>query len=157
MSLLPKRRREGENPLVSFRNEMNRLFDNFWTGELWPERFGFAKTFPNVEVTETDTDVIVRAEVPGLEPGDLDISVADDVLTIQGEKKEEKEESEKGATVREVHYGSFSRSIRLPSGVDVDKVDAECRKGVCKITLPKVESQKTKKIEIKGEKPGGKK
>ena len=151
MSLLPRRRKDVEaHPLVSFREEMNRLFDDFWHGDVLPERFAFAGAFPKVEVTETDEAVIVRAEVPGLEAKDVELTVVGDVLTIKGEKTEEKEEKEKDVTRREVHYGSFSRSIRLPGEVDVEKVDAECTKGVCKITLPKTAGEKPKKIEIKG-------
>ncbi|HUW58841.1 MAG TPA: Hsp20/alpha crystallin family protein [Planctomycetota bacterium] len=152
MSLIPGKRKESlEHPLVSLRDEMNRLFDSFWRGDFLPERFSFSREFPSVEVTETDDEVIVRAEVPGLEAGDLDLSITGDVLTIKGEKKEEKEEKEKESHRREVHYGSFSRSVRLPGSVDADKVTAECKKGVLKITLGKVESEKAKKITVKGE------
>ncbi|KPL01466.1 MAG: hypothetical protein AMK75_04765 [Planctomycetes bacterium SM23_65] len=152
MSLIPWKRRESlEHPLASLRDEMNRLFDSFWRGEFLPERFGFAREFPKVDVTETEDEVIVRAEVPGLEAGDIDVSIQGDVLTMKGEKKEEKEEKEKESYRREVHYGAFRRDVRLPSSVDVKKVAAECKKGVLKIKLAKIESEKTKRIEIKGE------
>ena len=153
MNLIPWRKRESmDQPLVSLRDEMNRLFDNFWHGESLPEKFGFAQGFPSVDVTETDTEVVVKAEVPGLEARDLDITVVGDVLTIKGEKKEETEEKKKEYHHKEVRYGAFSRSIQLPAGVDLDKVKAECKKGVCAVTLAKIEPEEVKKISIKGEK-----
>ena len=151
MGLIPWKKESLEHPLSSLRDEMNRLFDSFWRGEFLPERFGFTREFPKVEVTETDEEVIVRAEIPGLEAEDIDLSIQGDVLTIKGEKKEEKEEKEKESYRREVHYGAFTRGVRLPSSVDVEKVEAECKKGVLKITLGKIESEKTKKIVVKGE------
>lgn len=153
-SLIPRRKKEShEHPLLSLRDEMNRLFDSFWRGDFLPERFPFTRGFPTVEVSETDESVIVRVEVPGLEASDVDLSITGDVLTIKGEKKEEKEEKEKESYHREVRYGAFSRSIQLPSSVDPEKVKAECRKGVLRVTLSKVESEKAKKIPIQGEKP----
>jgi len=151
MSMIPKKRDYMEHPLMSLRDEMNRLFDSFWRGDFLPERFGFTRGWPKVDVTETDDSIVVRAEVPGLEAKDVDVSITGDVLTIKGEKKEEKEEKEKSTYHREVQYGSFSRSIQLPSAVDVEKVEAECKKGICTITLGKLESEKVKKITIKGE------
>jgi HSP20 family protein len=152
MSPFPLKRKESlEHPLVTLRDEMNRLFDTFWRWDLLPEPFALGRAFPNVEVTETDTEVVVRAEVPGLEAKDIDLSITGDVLTIKGERKEEKEEKEKEYYRREVHYGSFSRSVQLPSSVDVESVKAECKKGILKVTLGKVESEKVRKITIKGE------
>ena len=153
MGLIPWRRRESlEHPLVGLRDEMNRLFDSFWRGDFLPEQFPFAQNFPSVDVSETEDEIIVRAEVPGLEAEDLDLSITGDVLTIKGEKKEEKDEKEKDAHRREVRYGAFSRTVRLPGSVDVKKVNAECRKGVLKVTLGKTESEKAKTITVKGEK-----
>jgi HSP20 family protein len=153
MNLVPSKKKEMlEHPLASLKDEMNRLFDSFWRGEFLPEKFPFARTFPSVEVSETDAEVVVRAEVPGLEAKDIDLSISGDALLIQGEKKEEKEEKQKEVYRRETHYGSFSRSIPLPSGVDVEKIQAECKKGVLKVTLAKVPGEKARKIAIKGEK-----
>jgi len=153
MNLVPWKKKDVmEHPLASLRDEMNRLFDGFWRGDFLPERFTFARTFPNVEVSETDEEVVVRAEVPGLEAKDIDLSISGDSLFIKGEKKEEKEEKKKEYYHRETHYGAFSRSIPLPSTVDVEKVQAECKKGVLKITFGKVPGEKAKKITIKGEK-----
>ena len=156
MSLLPKRRESAVHPIATFREEMNRLFDSFWSGELLPEAFPFARQFPSADVTETDDSVIVTAEVPGLEAKDIDLTVTGSLLTIKGEKKEEKEAQEKNCTHREVRYGAFSRTLQLPAGVDVENVKAECRKGVLKVTLAKTEKAKARKISVKGEPPDGK-
>jgi len=154
-SLIPwKKKGALEHPVASLRDEMNRLFDSFWSGEFLPEKFPFARAFPSVDVTETEDAVVVRAEVPGLEAKDVDLSIVGDVLTISGEKKEEeKEEKEKNYTHREVRYGSFSRSLQLPASVDVENVQAECKKGVLTVTLPKTEKEKARKIAVKGDSP----
>ena len=151
-SMVPWKKKEpGEHPVMALRDEMNRLFDSFWTGEFIPERFPFAKTFPSVDVTETDEAVVVKAEVPGLEAKDVEVTLSGDVLTLRGEKKEEKDEKEKNVRHREVRYGAFTRSIQLPVPVEADQVVAECKKGVLKVTLPKVEKERPKKISVKGE------
>ena len=153
MNLVPSKKKEiMEHPLASLKVEMNRLFDSFWRGDSLPEKFPFARTFPSVEVGETDTEVVVRAEVPGLEAKDIDLSISGDTLLIEGEKKEEKEEKQKECHRSETHYGSFSRSVPLPRGVDVESVQAECRKGILKVTFGKVPGEKARKIAIKGEK-----
>ena len=142
-----------EHPVATLRDEMNRLFDSFWSGEFLPEKFPFARAFPSVDVTETADAVVVKAEVPGLEAKDIDLSIVGDVLTISGEKKQETEEKEKNYTHREVRYGSFSRSLQLPASVDVENVQAECKKGVLTVTLPKTEKEKARKIAVKGDSP----
>jgi HSP20 family protein len=93
----------------------------------------------------------VTAEVPGLDEKNLEVKLADGVLTIRGEKSEEKEDKEKAYHVSERHYGSFQRSFRLPDGVEADKVSAAFAKGVLKVTLPKslTAKQNDRKIEIK--------
>ena len=84
MGMIPKKRDYVEHPLMSLRDEMNRLFDSFWRGDFLPERFGFTREWPKVDVTETDDSVIVCAEVPGLEAKDIDVAITGDVLTIKG-------------------------------------------------------------------------
>jgi HSP20 family protein len=91
----------------------------------------------------------VKAEVPGLEPKDIDISLSDGLLTIKGEKKQEREEKEENYHLVERSYGSFARSIRLPNEVQSDKIDASYKNGVLKIVLPKSEEAKKKEIKIK--------
>ena len=106
---------------------------------------------PVVDVVEKEREYQVSAELPGLEEKDVEVSVADDMLTIKGEKKEEKEEKAKNYYLSERRYGAFQRSFRLPPGVDSAKIEANFQKGVLTVTLPKTpEAQKKeKKIEIK--------
>lgn len=149
-------RREWESPFTSLQREMNRLFDNFLGGPTlspWaPFERGPAGAFiPRVDVSETDREIKVSAELPGLDENDIDVSLTRDTLTIKGEKKEEKEEKGTDYYRMERSYGSFSRSIPLPVEVDTDKVEATFKKGVLHVTLPKTESaiEKTKKIPVK--------
>jgi HSP20 family protein len=149
-------RREWEYPFGSFQREMNKLFDDFFGGfELSPwaplERRLTAAFNPRVDVSETDKEIKVSAELPGMDDKDIDVSLTRDTLTIKGEKKEEKEEKEKDYYRVERSYGSFTRSIPLPVEVDTDKVQATFRKGVLEITLPKSAKviQETKKISVK--------
>jgi HSP20 family protein len=105
--------------------------------------------WPSVDMSETKDNFIVKAELPGLEAKDVDVSISGDVLTIKGEKKKEEEEKDEHHHSVERYYGSFQRSFRLPSNVKSDKVDATFDKGILKVTLPKVEEAKKKKIEVK--------
>lgn len=144
-SLVPWRRRD---ELTGFRREMDRLFDRFL--EDWPFRVGADGTqwAPTVDVSETTKELIVKAELPGMDPKEIDVSVRGDVLTLRGERK--KEEEKKGENFRrlERRYGAFTRSIRLPAEVDANKVSAEYKDGVLKISLPKTKEASEKKIEV---------
>ena len=135
--------------LTSIREEMNRLFDDFFAG--WPEkRRGLleGEWAPSVNVAETDENIIVTAELPGVKQDDVDITVADGVLTLKGEKKEEKEVKEKNYHRIERSYGSFQRSVSLPTGVQADKAKATYKDGVLQVTIPKTEEAKPKQIRI---------
>lgn len=129
----------------SFHDEMNRMIDNFFRRENF---FGTGWS-PNIDIAESDDDIIVKAEIPGVDPKEIDISISGDTLTIRGEKKEEKEN--KGMHYHRVErsYGSFTRTIDLPAPVMTDKVVAKDNHGVIEITLPKMEEAKTKKITVK--------
>jgi HSP20 family protein len=134
--------------LSPFRKEMDRLLDRF-SGEA-----PFARTFtemwsPSVDISETKDDFIVKAELPGLEAKDVNVSISGDVLTIKGEKKAEEEEKDEHYHCVERYSGSFQRVFQLSSGVKADKIEANFDKGVLKVTLPKVEEAKKKKIEVK--------
>jgi HSP20 family protein len=149
-------KREWEHPFSSFQREMNRLFDNMFTGfslsSSAPMERGTAQTFsPRVDVSETDKEIKVSAELPGMEEKDIDVSLTRDTLTIKGEKKGETEEKGKDYYRMERSYGSFTRSIPIPVEVDTDKVEATFKKGVLDITLPKTEKAigQTKKIAVK--------
>ena len=129
----------------SFQDEMNRVLDNFFNRE---SSHG-ADWKPVVDVAETENDIVVKAEIPGIDPKDIDISITGDKLTLKGEKKEEKENTGKCFHRVESSYGSFKRVITLPASVDVDKVTAEGKNGLLEITLPKKEESKAKKINVK--------
>ncbi len=153
-------------PLEGLRQEIDRLFDDFGIGA-WrsPFRGPFfdmdpfrrAKTafsgMPAIDVTETEKSYKVAAELPGMDEKNIEVKIANGMLTIRGEKQEEKEEEKQDYYVRERSFGSFERTFPVPDGVDLDKVDASFKKGVLTVTLPKTaEAQKAeKKITVKTE------
>jgi HSP20 family protein len=138
-----------ERQLTSFRREMDRFFDRFFEG--WPFRLRAGETVwePALDVSETPKEILVKAELPGMDPKDIDLSVRGDILTVAGERKQEKEEKSENFHRIERTYGSFSRSVQLPAEVDSGKVSATYKDGVLKITLPKTKLAATKKIEVK--------
>lgn len=141
-------------PFTFFRDEMNRLFDNFFKGfDIEPFGRKFPAFTPNIDVSETEKEVVISAELPGIEEKDIDVSLSKDAITIKGEKKEEKEEKGKSYYRMERSYGSFSRTIPLPAEIDADKTTAEFKKGVLTIKMPKTPEaiKETKKIQIKAE------
>ena len=130
------------------RRDMDRLWNSFFErGTLRSEEGG--EWLPSLDVAETKNEIVVKAEVPGLEAKDIDISLSNGLLTIKGEKKEEREEKEENYHLVERSYGSFARSIRLPNEVQSDKINASYKNGVLKIVLPKSEEAKKKEIKIK--------
>jgi HSP20 family protein len=104
---------------------------------------------PAVDLSETVDKIIIKAEIPGVDPKDINISIQDNILLVNGEKREEKEETGKSFYRIERHYGSFSRTIDLPSSVDPDKINAEYKNGVLEITMEKKEAMKPKQIPVK--------
>jgi len=145
MELVPWRPFGG---LSSFRNEMDRLWDRF------PGESPFARTFteswlPSVDISETKDNFVVKAELPGLEAKDVNVSISGDILTIKGEKKAEEEEKDEHYHRVERYSGSFQRVFQLSSGIKADKIEANFDKGVLKVTLPKVEEAQKKEIEVK--------
>ena len=104
---------------------------------------------PSVDVSETKDNFVVKAELPGLDAKDVNVSISGDMLTIKGEKKKEEEEKDEHHHYVERYYGSFQRTFQLPSSVKTDKIDATFDKGVLKVTLPKKPEAKKKEIEIK--------
>ena len=157
MALVPKKtrlpgpRRE-LGPLGALRTEMDRLFDTFvrepFGGLEWPSGWS-GKWSPAVDVAEDDKEVVVRAELPGIDPKDLDVSVVGNQVTLRGEKKESTERKEKGVLQTETRYGSFHRTIPLPEGIDTEKVDAQYANGVLTLRLAKKAPAATKRIEVK--------
>lgn len=133
--------------LASLREEMDRIWSRFF-GE-WPSTESFRGEWaPSLDVSETKDNIVVRAEVPGIDAKDIDVSLANNVLTIKGKKEQEKEEKEENYHRVERSYGSFSRSIRLPREVKSDKITASYKNGVLKITLPKAEESKEIKVKV---------
>lgn len=125
-------------PFSRLRGEIDRLFDEF--PARWP-RMQFAADFaiaaPALEMTETKTAYKVTAELPGIEPEAVEVSVEGDLLRIAGEKKSEREEDEKGYRISERSFGSFERVVRLPVAAQPEKIKARFRNGVLTITIPK--------------------
>jgi HSP20 family protein len=127
-------------------DEINRLFDLDW----WPEEGFFGGNgVPSLDVEEQDDQVLVKAELPGINKEDLDITVSGNTLTIRGEKGDEEEENKKNYFRRESWYGSFQRSVVLPESVDTENVDAEMKNGILHVTFPKREDTKPKQIDVK--------
>ena len=131
--------------------EMDRLWDFFLEGGLRRRTEEAGEWLPSLNVAETKNELVVKAEVPGMDFKDIDISLSDGVLTIKGEKKQEKEEKEADYHLVERSYGVFTRSIPLPQEVESDKISASYKDGVLKVMLPKSEETKKKEIRIKVE------
>ena len=133
--------------LADIQEEMNHLFDSSL------RRFGrgdFDGTFvPAIDVTEEKDSFLVKADLPGLSKDDVNVMLQDNSLTIKGEKKRAAETKEANYYRHERVYGSFSRTIELPSTVDAKKIDAQFKDGVLQVRLPKTEEAKPKQIEIK--------
>lgn len=147
-------RRDYDNPVLAIQNEMNRMFDNFFSDpfDLVPfQRDALREFSPRIDVSETEKEIKVVAELPGLEEKDIQLSLEKDALVVSGEKKAESEEKGKNYHRTERSFGSFSRVIPLPGEVDAEKVEAEFKKGVLTITLPKPASavKTSHKITIK--------
>ncbi len=132
------------------RREMDRFWDSFFERRSMKAEEGL-EFFPSIDLAEKANELVVKCEVPGMDPKDIDISLSDGVLTIRGEKKQEREEKEADYHLVERSYGSFSRSIQLPKEVQSDKISASYKNGILKITLPKSEEAKKKEIKIKVE------
>jgi len=138
--------------LADFRDEMNRLFEGFLGRAplpvAWQEGAEAADLIPAIDVSETDTQIQVRAELPGIDPADVDVNVSEDRLVISGEKKSTKTATGNGFTHREIRCGSFSRSIPLPETVDPAKVSAKYDKGMLTVELTKSPTSTSRKVPV---------
>ncbi len=134
-------------PMKDLRDEIDRVFDTFF-GRMpaISEKEGF--WMPSVDVEETDSSYIVRADLPGMEKNDIKIALTEDTLSIKGERKMKKEEKGKTYHRIETSYGKFQRTITLPAEIKPDEAKAEYKNGVLTINLPKSEKSKPKEIEI---------
>ena len=132
------------DPFSALRAEMNSLFDSLMGGSQLSlacsapaEAEALRLLTPHVDVKETDKEIVVEAELPGMDEKDISLALQDGVLTIRGEKKQEYDEEKENYRVMERRYGSFQRSLRLPDTVDEDKVEASFGNGVLKVIVPK--------------------
>ena len=137
--------------LQRMRTDMDRLWESFFEGKPARRQEDMSGWVPSLDLAETKDSYVVKAEIPGMEAKDIDISLQNDLLTIRGEKKQEKEEKEENYHFVERTYGSFSRSIRLPQEIRGNKIKASYKDGVLKVTLPKSEEAKKKEMKIKVE------
>jgi len=151
--LIPWRRRDVETApewsAVDLWREMDNVFDRFFGEMRWPGRFMSRQFIPALDVSENDDGFVVKAELPGIDPKEVDINLTGDLLTIKGEKKDEKEEKGENFHTIERSYGSFSRSFQLPCDVQEDKIEAHYKDGVLDLRLPKAENAKRKSVKIK--------
>ena len=129
--------------MSSLQRDMNRWFDDMFTSVAPLERMGtmFA---PSAELEETDTAYILKLEVPGIDPKDIDIDVTADTVSVSGERKSESKSDENGMTRTEFHYGQFRRVIPLPGDIDNHSAAADYRDGILSLTLPKIEKEEEK-------------
>jgi HSP20 family protein len=146
MDLLPSR--EVGTGLSAMQRQMNRLFEDF-LGHPFGALAGREGWGPAVDVAETEEAVLVTAEIPGVDPAEVEITVSGDELTLRGEKKEEIEESGRAWHRVERRHGRFVRSIGLPAPVDADRVEAAARDGVLTVTLPKRADARPRRIEVR--------
>jgi HSP20 family protein len=132
--------------MLNLRRTVDRLFDNVSPDREWaqPSMWGLA-----VDMVENKDDFLVKASIPGINPDDLDISYSDDTLTIKGEIKEDKDVKQDQYHLRERRYGTFMRSVTLPTRIKGDAIEASYQNGVVTLRLPKAEEVKPKRIAIK--------
>lgn len=146
----------GRDPFNSFRRQMDQLFDDFFA-PIEPRSFAggapsvMGRAWPSLDVEDKDDAYVVRAELPGIDPKDVELNLRDNALTISGEKRAEHNEDEEGRRYSERSFGRFERTIPFETEVDADKVEASCNNGVLTITLPKNARarDKSRRIEIK--------
>jgi HSP20 family protein len=127
---------------------MNRLFEDAGRGWRKDEPAATTTWSPSVDIYETETEIVVKAELPGIERKDISLNLEKNVLTVKGERRFEKETNEENYHRIERNYGAFSRSFSIPATVDEEKIRAEYRDGVLRIALPKKEQVKPKQIQI---------
>jgi len=130
---------------------LDKFFEDFGLAPITDDGWNLASFTPKVNVAETDKEVKISAELPGMDEKEIEVSVSDGYLTIKGEKKEEREEKEKNYYRMERSTGYFHRDIPFPCEVDADKSSAVFKKGVLTVTLPKTQKAKGRQIEVKPE------
>src|SRR4051812_34771689 len=134
--------------VASIQNEMNRLFGTVFDAPAAANGNTLRRWMPAMDLVETDEHFVLRADLPGLTEGDVNIEVEDNVLTVSGERKAEHETTKEGYHRVERAFGTFSRALTLPEGVDAEAVEASFDKGVLEVRIPKPEQPKPRKISI---------
>jgi HSP20 family protein len=149
-------RQQPEDSLLDLRSQIDRLFDEYLERPFSLSPYFGSETIegdfaPKLDVSETDKEIILSVELPGMEPEDIQVSLDRNTLLISGKKQEEKEEQDKRFYRVECSYGSFQRSIPLPGEVDEDKIDASYKRGVLKVKMPKTRQaqENRKRISVK--------
>jgi HSP20 family protein len=135
--------------VLSMQREINRMFDDFFRSDRDDTSLLASTWKPAVDIVEEDEAYVAKVELPGVNKDDVKITMQDNILTIRGEKKEEKKGKEGNAHRVERYYGSFQRSFSLPTSVKNDRIEAEYRDGILTINMPKAEEAKPKQIEVK--------
>jgi HSP20 family protein len=148
-SLPPAASASGErDPIATLQNDINRAFDTFFLPlplpfSGWPASLMGGGAGVQVDVAETDKEIKVTAELPGLEDSDIDVRVSEGMLVLSGEKKADREVDEKGYLLRERTFGRIERTIPLPEGIDAEQAQASFKSGVLTVTIPKVAEAQT--------------
>ena len=137
--------------LEEFERRFEDIFGSSWP-TLWPGLREGKGWMPSIDVYEKDNKVILKAELPGMKEEDIDVSVDGDMLNIKGEKNTESEVKEENYYQRESSYGSFFRSIPIPSSIDASKISADYEDGVLQVTMPKIDGVKPKKVPVSAKK-----
>jgi len=143
---LMQRSKPKSNVLDEFQNRFNSLFDDFWKND--EDHLVSVQFAPKMDITEDDKQIIVKADLPGLEQKDIDIQIHNGILTVKGERRVENEKKDNKHHIHEVCYGSFQRSIQLPEGVKENSIQANYKNGVLILNIPKDEAKAPKQIKV---------
>jgi HSP20 family protein len=148
MNLSLTKRKNNLSSIDSFRKNIDSLFDDFFS--LKPTNLFDSEWLPSIDVEESDNKINIKAEVPGIDEKDINVTLENNILTIAGEKAEEKKEEnkKKNYIFSERRFGSFCRSVTLPEGIKADKIKAKFTKGILDIEIPKDEKAQPKRIQI---------
>lgn len=134
--------------IITLREKMNRLFEDAVTARGEEKEMISSTWAPSVDIYETENEIVLTAEVPGIDEKDIDIKIENNTLSLQGERKFEKETKEENYHRIERSYGSFFRSFTIPHNVDQDKIEAEHEGGVLRVVMPKKPESKPKKVKV---------
>ena len=138
----------GITPWTGFRREIDRLFDRVTGDWEWPELKALGEWMPSLDISETKDAYVVKAEIPGIDPKEIEVTLDKGLLTVKGQKKQETEQKDEHYYRLERSYGSFSRSVRLPGPVEAGKVSATGKNGVLTVSLPKAAAAKGSQIPV---------